>query len=123
MLRVGHGREGKVHGMRRASKFFFVFYTLLATQFSLRRRRIRRRQRRRYVTVSVTALTALFVCPFRFTIFTSCRKASSTRKIKPQTSNLIKKTNPWRWTDKKEACFQELKRKISSTNFPGGAPP
>ena len=22
----------------------------------------------------------------------------------------IKKTNPWRWTDKEEACFQELKR-------------
>ena len=26
-----------------------------------------------------------------------------------------KGTNPWRWTDKEEACFQELKRKTSST--------
>ena len=25
--------------------------------------------------------------------------------------DLIKKTDPWRWTDKEEACFQELKRK------------
>ena len=31
-------------------------------------------------------------------------------------TDLIKKTNPWRWTDKEEACFQELKKKISSTN-------
>ena len=54
---------------------------------------------------------------------TSCRKTSTTRKIKPQTSNLIKKTNPWRWTDKEEACFQELKRKISSTNFLGVSRP
>ena len=36
-------------------------------------------------------------------------------------TDLIKKTNPWRWTDKEEACFQELKRKISSTNC-GGVP-
>ena len=34
-------------------------------------------------------------------------------------SDLIKKTNPWRWTDKEEACFQELKKKISSTNCLG----
>ena len=34
-------------------------------------------------------------------------------------TDLIKKTNPWRWTDKEEACFQELKRKISSTNCLG----
>ena len=26
-------------------------------------------------------------------------------------TDLIKKTNPWRWTDNEEACFQELKRK------------
>ena len=32
---------------------------------------------------------------------------------------LIKKTNPWRWTDKGEACFQELKMQISSTNCLG----
>ena len=31
----------------------------------------------------------------------------------------MKKTNPWRWTDKEEACLQELKRKISSTNCLG----
>ena len=31
-------------------------------------------------------------------------------------TDLIKKTNPWRWTNKEEACFQELKKKISSTN-------
>ena len=31
-------------------------------------------------------------------------------------TDLIKKTNPWRWTDKEEAFFQELKKKISSTN-------
>ena len=31
----------------------------------------------------------------------------------------IKKTNPWRWTAKEEACFQELKKKISSTNCLG----
>ena len=34
-------------------------------------------------------------------------------------NDLIKKTNPWRWTDKEEACFQELKREISSTNCLG----
>ena len=34
-------------------------------------------------------------------------------------TDLIKKTNPWRWTDKEEACFQELKRKTSSTNCLG----
>ena len=34
-------------------------------------------------------------------------------------TDLIKKTNPWRWTDKEEACFHELKRKISSTNCLG----
>ena len=38
-------------------------------------------------------------------------------------TDLTKKTNPWRCTDQEEACFQELKRKTSSTNCPGGAPP
>ena len=38
-------------------------------------------------------------------------------------TNLIKKTNPWQCTDKEEACFQELKKKISSTNCPGVARP
>ena len=38
--------------------------------------------------------------------------------ISPLT-DLIKRTSPWRWTDKEEACFQELKNKISSTNFLG----
>ena len=31
-------------------------------------------------------------------------------------TDLIKKTSPRRWTNKEEACFQELKRKISSDN-------
>ena len=31
-------------------------------------------------------------------------------------SDLIKKTSPRRWTDKEEACFQELIKKICSTN-------
>ena len=34
-------------------------------------------------------------------------------------TDLIKKTNPWRWSDKEEACFQELRKKISSTNCLG----
>ena len=34
-------------------------------------------------------------------------------------TELIKKTKPWRWTDKEEACFGELKKKISSTNCLG----
>ena len=34
-------------------------------------------------------------------------------------TDLIKKTNLWRWTDKEEAYFQELKKKISSTNCLG----
>ena len=38
--------------------------------------------------------------------------------ISPPT-NLIKKSNPWQWTAKEEACFQELKKKISSTNCLG----
>ena len=31
-------------------------------------------------------------------------------------TDLIKKTNPWRWTDKEEARLQESKKKIFSTN-------
>ena len=31
-------------------------------------------------------------------------------------TDLIKKTNPWRWTDKDEACLQKLKKKISSAS-------
>ena len=34
-------------------------------------------------------------------------------------TDLIKKTNPWRWTDIEEACFGELKKNISSTNCLG----
>ena len=34
-------------------------------------------------------------------------------------TDLIKKTNPWRWANKEEARFQELKEKISSTNCLG----
>ena len=43
----------------------------------------------------------------------------SSRKYLPTLPALLNKTNPWRWTDKEEACFQELKRKISSTNCLG----
>ena len=38
-------------------------------------------------------------------------------------TDFIKKTNSWQWTNKEEACFQELKQKISSANCPGGTPP
>ena len=34
-------------------------------------------------------------------------------------TDVIKKTNIWRPTDKEEACFQELKKKMSSTNCLG----
>ena len=34
-------------------------------------------------------------------------------------TDLITKTNPWRWTDKKEACFQEFKKKVSRTECLG----
>ena len=63
------GQEGRVQGRGVLQKYIFEFYALLATQFSLCRRRIRRRQGRRYVCVSVTALTALFICLSKFTIF------------------------------------------------------
>ena len=76
-LRGEHQREGEVHdikrgreegsaGVRRATKFFFEFYALLATQFSLRRQCIRWQGARRYVPFNVTALTAVFICLFQF---------------------------------------------------------
>ena len=34
-------------------------------------------------------------------------------------TDLIKKTTPWRWTTREEECFQELKKKIASSNCPG----
>ena len=34
-------------------------------------------------------------------------------------TDLMKKTNPWWWTDKEGACFQHLKKKISSTSCLG----
>ena len=38
-------------------------------------------------------------------------------------TDLTKKFNPWRWIDKEEACFQELKKNISSTNCLGVSRP
>ena len=38
-------------------------------------------------------------------------------------TDLIKKTNPWRWTNKGEGCFQELNKKMSSTNRLGAPCP
>ena len=34
-------------------------------------------------------------------------------------TDLIKKTNPWRWTAREKECFQELKKKIASSNCLG----
>ena len=34
-------------------------------------------------------------------------------------TDLIKKTTPWRWTSRGEECFQELKKKMASSNCPG----
>ena len=34
-------------------------------------------------------------------------------------TDLVKKTNPWRWTHKEEDYFQELKKKFSSTTCLG----
>ena len=34
-------------------------------------------------------------------------------------TDLIKKTTPWRWTSREEECFQELKKKIASSNCLG----
>ena len=38
-------------------------------------------------------------------------------------TDLFKKTNPWRWTAREEECFQELKKKIGSSNCLGGPCP
>ena len=63
------GREEASAGVRRVTKTNFEFYTLFATQFSLRRQRIRGQGARRYVPINVTALKALFICVFKFKIF------------------------------------------------------
>ena len=34
-------------------------------------------------------------------------------------TDLIKKTTPWRWTEREEECFQMLKKKIASSNCLG----
>ena len=34
-------------------------------------------------------------------------------------TDLIKKTTPWRWTTREEECFQELKKKVASSNCLG----
>ena len=34
-------------------------------------------------------------------------------------TDLIRKTTPWRWTTREKECFQELKRKIASSNCLG----
>ena len=34
-------------------------------------------------------------------------------------TDLIKKATPWRWTAREEECFQELKKKIVSSNYLG----
>ena len=34
-------------------------------------------------------------------------------------TDLIKKTTPWRWIAREEECFQELKKKIASSNCLG----
>ena len=47
-----------------------------------------------------------------------CHIHSFTYSLPPLT-DLMKKTNSWRWTEKEEACFQELKNEISSTNCLG----
>ena len=62
------GREEASAGVRRVTKFFFEFYASLATQFSLFRWRIGGQGARRYVPIYVTALTALFICVFKFKI-------------------------------------------------------
>ena len=63
------GRAEASAGVRRVTKKNFEFYALLATQFSLPRRRIMGQGARRYVPINVTALTALFICLFKLTIF------------------------------------------------------
>ena len=34
-------------------------------------------------------------------------------------TDLVKRTTPWRWTAREEECFQELKKKIASSNCLG----
>ena len=62
-------REEASAGARGVTKRIFEFYALLATQFSLRRRQIRRREAQRFIPINVTALTALFICLFKFKVF------------------------------------------------------
>ena len=69
------GREEVRAGAWRVTKTFFEFYALLATQFSLRRRQIRRQRAQGHVPINITALTALFICLFKFKFSTSCFNA------------------------------------------------
>ena len=62
-------REGARAGAWRVTKHFFEFYALLAMLFSLRKQQIRQRRAQGYVAINVTALTALFICLFKFKIF------------------------------------------------------
>ena len=68
-------REEASAGARRVTKRIFEFYALLAPQFSLRRRQIRRQGVRRCIPINVTALTALFICAFKYLFLTSCFNA------------------------------------------------
>ena len=61
------------HGVLR--NFVFEFYALLATQFSLRRRRIRQRQGRRYVRVVLRRLRRYLFSYLRSKFSTSCFNA------------------------------------------------
>ena len=38
-------------------------------------------------------------------------------------TELIRKATPWRWSSREDECFQELKKKIATSNCPGGTPP
>ena len=59
-------------------------WVVLCVRFSVRRRRIGRRQGRRYVPVSVTALTALFICLFKFKIIDVVFQRISPRAFCPK---------------------------------------
>ena len=50
--------------------------------------------------------------------FYRCHIHNFTYSSAPLT-DLIKKTTPWRWTAREEECFQELKKKIASSNCLG----
>ena len=63
------GREGARARAWPVTKKNFEFYALLATLFSLRRRQIRQRRAQGYVPITITALTALFICLFEFKFF------------------------------------------------------